>query len=219
MRLRQLHLDRIDRAAVLCAAAPARRAFRHRLRRPDGPQGLARAQTETDRRLQDKNPRRVVQDHGRYRRLLRAGPDHGGSPATSAHGGAEDFRQPPRRHPARAGAAFLAHALRDPRTRHGRYREPDNGVAGRKITLPGHSDVQLRIGDTPPGADPGIHTHDRGYGFRVHRCAMPRNDAELGRLAWPESREIRPSRLTFDLRRSVFTHTDKEIMALQLRPN
>ena len=42
MRLRQLHFDRLDRAAVLCAAAPAGRALGRRFRCADGSQGLAR---------------------------------------------------------------------------------------------------------------------------------------------------------------------------------
>ena len=41
MRLRQFRLDRLDRAAILRAAAPARRAFGRRFRRADGPQGVA----------------------------------------------------------------------------------------------------------------------------------------------------------------------------------
>ena len=99
-------------------------------RRADGPQGLACAQTKADGGFQEQDPRGVVQDHGRHRRLLCAGPDHGGSARSSAHGGAKDFRQPPRRDAARAGAALLAHALGDPRACKGGYREPRERVEG-----------------------------------------------------------------------------------------
>ena len=55
------------------------------------------------------------------------------APETSAHGGAQNLRQPPRRHPARAGAAVFAHALGDPRQRAGGYREPDAGMEGGRV--------------------------------------------------------------------------------------
>ena len=84
--------------------------------------GLAGAEGKAGRGVQDQDPRRMVQDHGRHRHLLRADPDHEGSAEASAHGRARDLRHPPRRHPARASAAFFAHALGDPRCREGRYR-------------------------------------------------------------------------------------------------
>src|SRR6266851_2461577 len=77
----------------------------------------------------------MVQDHGGHRRLLRADPDHERSAGSSAYGGAKDFRQPPRRHPARAGAAFLAHAVGYSRSRNGGYRRADEPVEGREVTL------------------------------------------------------------------------------------
>ena len=77
-------------------------------------EGLAGAQAEAGGGVQDQDPRRVVHHHGRHRHLLRAGSDHEGSAGTSAHDGARDFRHPPRRHPAGAGAALFTHALGDP---------------------------------------------------------------------------------------------------------
>ena len=97
---------------------------RRRLRRADGPQGLARAEGKADQGVQEQDARGVVQDHGRHRHLLRADPDHGGSAETSAHGGAQDLRRAPRRHPARARAALFAHAVGDPRAGDGGHREP-----------------------------------------------------------------------------------------------
>ena len=52
------------------------------------------------------------------------------APETSAHGGAKDFCRAPRRHPARPGAAFFAHALGDPRGGDGGYRRVDERVEG-----------------------------------------------------------------------------------------
>ncbi len=103
------------------------------LRRADGPQGLAGAEAEAGRNLQEQEPRGVVQDHGRHRHLLRAGPDHGGSAKTSAQRGARDFRRASRRDAARAGAALLAHAVGDPRCGDRGYRRTDEGVEGREI--------------------------------------------------------------------------------------
>ena len=40
------------------------------------------------------------------------------------------FVDAPRRHPARAGAALLAHAVGDPRAGKARYRGADGGVEG-----------------------------------------------------------------------------------------
>ena len=86
-----------------------------------------------------KIPRRMVQHHGRYRHLLRAGADHERGAEASAHGRARDFRHPPRRHPARPRAAFLPHPIGDPRRRQGRYRRSDGGVAGGAIATSRHS--------------------------------------------------------------------------------
>ncbi len=92
------------------------------LRCADGPRRLAGAEAETGRGVQDQEPRRVVQDHGRHRHLLRADPDHAGSAAPSAYGRARDLCHAPRRHPAGARAAVFAHAIRDPRCGEGGYR-------------------------------------------------------------------------------------------------
>src|ERR1700676_1271576 len=115
MRLRPVRFDRLDRTAVLRAAAPACRAFGRRLRCPDGSQGMARAEAKTGAGVQDKDPRRMVRDHGRHRHLLRPDPDHAGGAQSPAHGGAKDFCRAPRRHPAGARAALFPHAVRDPR--------------------------------------------------------------------------------------------------------
>ena len=95
-----------------------------RLRRADGPHGVAHAQAETGRCVQDQDPRGMVHDHGRHRRLLRAGPDHGGSTSASAHGGAKEFCQSSRGHPAGTGAPLFAHAVGDPGDRSGGYCKP-----------------------------------------------------------------------------------------------
>ncbi len=84
-------------------------------RRADGPQGVAGFEGETDRGLQEQEPRRLVQDHGRHRHLLCADPHHGGSAEAPAHGRAAGFRRASRRDPARPRPALLAHAVRDPR--------------------------------------------------------------------------------------------------------
>src|ERR1700737_1807953 len=128
MRLRPVRLDRLDRAAILCAAAPARGPNGGRFRRADGPQCLARAEAEAGRNLQDKNPRRVVQDHGRHRHLLRTGPDHERGAAPSAHGGKKYFCRAPRRNAARPRAALFTHAVGDPRGGDGGYCGADAGV-------------------------------------------------------------------------------------------
>ena len=52
----------------------------------------------------------LVHDHGRHRHLLRADPDHGGSAEHPHNAAREIFVNAPRRAPARAGAALLAHA-------------------------------------------------------------------------------------------------------------
>jgi crotonobetainyl-CoA:carnitine CoA-transferase CaiB-like acyl-CoA transferase len=122
MFLRQFHLDRLDRAAVLCAAAPACGLNRCRLRRADGSQGLAGAEGEADRSIQEQDARRLVQDHGGHRHLLRADPDHGGSAKAPTQRRAKNFCRTPRRHPARPRPALFAHALGDPRTDGGGYR-------------------------------------------------------------------------------------------------
>ena len=63
--------------------------------------------------FKSQDPRRVVRDHGRHRRLLRPGAVAVGSAGSSAHGGAQDFRRRRRRGAARARAALFAHALGD----------------------------------------------------------------------------------------------------------
>ena len=88
---------------------------------------------ETHRGVQDQDARRLVQDHGGHRHLLRADPDHGGSPETSAHGGARGLCYAPRRDAAGAGAAFLPHAVGDPRGGDGGDRRGYERVEGREI--------------------------------------------------------------------------------------
>ncbi len=186
MRLRQLHFDRFDRAAVLCVAAPACRAFRRRVRRADGSQGVAFAQAKTGRCVQDQNPRAVVQDHGGHRRLLRAGSDHERSARASSHGGAKDFRQPPRRHPARAGATFFAHALGDPRGRNGGYRKPDERVEGREVTSLSSLRKQGPITtDVSSGKDcgPSIAQHEHSWLWVPARASLGRDDVTTPHLS------------------------------------
>ncbi len=55
MLLRQFHLDRLDRTAILRAAARTCRSLRGVLRRADGPQGLAGAEAEADPSLQEQD--------------------------------------------------------------------------------------------------------------------------------------------------------------------
>src|SRR5260370_3411940 len=76
----------------------------------------------------------MVRDHGGHRRLLRADPDHERSAGSSAPGGAKDFCQPPRRHPARAGAALFTHAIGHKGCGDGGYCRADERVEGRKVT-------------------------------------------------------------------------------------
>ncbi|MEY9152791.1 crotonobetainyl-CoA:carnitine CoA-transferase CaiB-like acyl-CoA transferase [Bradyrhizobium japonicum] len=111
MRLRPFRLDRLDRAAVLRAAPRARGPYRCRFRRADGPQGLARAEAEIAGRVQEQDPRGLVQDHGRHRHLLRPGADHVGSDRASAHGRPQRLPRTPRREAAGAGTKVLAHAI------------------------------------------------------------------------------------------------------------
>ena len=113
MQGRRVHLAGLDRAAILCRTAPARRPRRRALRRPDGCEELAGDEGEDGRGVQDQDPRRMVRDHGRHRRLLRAGAVAVGSAKTSAHGGAQDFRRRRRHNAARAGATVFTHALGD----------------------------------------------------------------------------------------------------------
>jgi hypothetical protein len=40
------------------------------------------------------------------------------------------------------------------------------------------SKERRHFGARPIGREPAIHNHDREHGFRAHRFAMPRNDAE-----------------------------------------
>ena len=95
-------------------------------------EGWAALQEKLVRGVQDQEPRRMVQDHGRHRHLLRADPDHEGSAQPSAHGRARGLCHPPRRHPARAGAALFAHAVGDPRAGKGGYRRCDAASGARR---------------------------------------------------------------------------------------
>src|ERR1700759_2479387 len=114
MFLRPVHLDRLHRNAILRTVAGARGPVGNLLRRASRSRRLAEAERKTGRGVQDQEPRRMVQGHGRHRHLFRAYPDHAGSPQASAHGCARDVRHPPRRHPTRTSPALFAHAFGDP---------------------------------------------------------------------------------------------------------
>ena len=51
---------------------------------PDGSQGMARSEGKIRGAVQDQDPRRMVQDHGGQRHLLRARTEHGGGAQSSA---------------------------------------------------------------------------------------------------------------------------------------
>jgi len=79
-------------------------------------------------------PRRVVRDHGGHRRCF--APVLTMSEALNIRTWRpKDFRQPPRRHQPRR-TTFLAHAVGDPRGRHGGYRKPYKRVEGRAVLSP-----------------------------------------------------------------------------------
>ncbi len=97
--------------------ARAARAHRDRARRPpapDGPQWLAAAARATDCVHQGEDERRMGRGARRHRRVLRAGAADDRGEAASACGRARDHRRARRHRPARARAALLAHAARDP---------------------------------------------------------------------------------------------------------
>ncbi len=75
---------RLDRAAILCAAAEAYRAARAKPARADRPHHLARHANAARAHLQDQDARGMDRDHGADRHLLRAGAAHVGSDAPSA---------------------------------------------------------------------------------------------------------------------------------------
>src|SRR5260370_24866187 len=135
MRLRPVRLDGVVRGAILCAAAPARGPNGGRFRRADGPQCLARGGGEAGGGVKDKTPRRVVEDHGRHRHLLRTGPDHERGAAPSAHGGKKYFCRAPRRNAARPRAALFTHAVGDPRGGDGGYCGADTVVEETVATI------------------------------------------------------------------------------------
>ncbi len=83
---------------------------------------------KADKGVQEQDARRLVQDHGRHRHLLRADPDHGGSAEAPAQRRAQHIRRASRRDATRAGAAFFAHAVRDQGCGEGGYRGTDERV-------------------------------------------------------------------------------------------
>src|SRR5207244_1018574 len=91
-------------------------------------QGLAGTAREAHRNLQDEEPRRMVQDHGRHRYLLCACPNHGGSAKASAQCRAQDLRRASRRHATGARTALLPHAIGDPRCGNRGYWRADERV-------------------------------------------------------------------------------------------
>ena len=116
----ELHLARLDRAAVLRrAAAPHRADRRPAVRQADGqvavagPQGPRCAEV-----FKTQDPRRVVRADGAHRRLLRPGADDGRGGRAPAQRRPPDDRRARRRQAAGAGAALQPHRARDhPRRR------------------------------------------------------------------------------------------------------
>ena len=180
MFLRPLRLDRLDRAAVLRAAARACRSLGFRLRCANGPRGLAGSQGQADAGYQEQDARGLVQDHGRHRHLLCAGADHGGGAEASAHGRAQRVRRAPWCHPACTRAALLAHAVRHPRAGEGGYRcAPRND--GGEFTSPPSTPSPIPPVPPPPA---------RGYSTACARSAGrgragSRRDARRRRCARP----------------------------------
>ena len=148
-------------------AAPHRRRFR----RADGPQRLAGAEGKADKGVQEQEPRRLVQDHGRHRHLLRADPDHGGSAEASAQRRAKDLCRAPRRDAARAGAAVFADAVGDQGCGEGGDCGADERVEGGEVNLrchPGACEARAR--------NPSICVTCRPMDSAAHRFGDARND-------------------------------------------
>src|SRR6478609_1037814 len=53
----------------------------------------------------------------------------------------------------------------------------DRGTVPRTSLM--RSPLTTSFRGAPLGREPGIHTHDRGYGFRAQPCGLPRNDGCL----------------------------------------
>src|SRR3989344_130667 len=104
MRRRQVHLDRVDRTAILRAAAREGRPFRSRLRPADGPAPMGPAKGKAHRAVPFEDARRMVRDHGAYRHLLRPGAEPQGSARTPAQQGARHVHRGGRHPPARPRA-------------------------------------------------------------------------------------------------------------------
>jgi len=106
----------IDRAAILCAAAPACRTDRRRFRRPNA---TARPWPALKEKLTkvflSKTARGLVQDHGGHRHLLRADPDMAEAPKHPHNAARKIFVERHGITPARTRPAFFAHAVGDPR--------------------------------------------------------------------------------------------------------
>src|SRR3954447_3659307 len=158
MRLRPFRLNRLHRAAILRAAARARRPDRRRFRRADGPQGLARAEGKTEDGVQEQDARGLVQDHGRHRHLLCAGADHVGSDRASAYGRPTGVRRAPRRQAAGAGAALFTDDIGGARAGRGGDRRSDEGVEGGALDPRRYNNLRCRL------AKAGTHNHRERFG-------------------------------------------------------
>src|SRR5208282_6162319 len=86
----EVRLDRIDRSKVLRRAVGAFRTEGPGAAAPDGSLGMAGTEGATDRDLQEQDARRMVQNHGGQRRVLRSGAEHGRSAAASAQSPSRD---------------------------------------------------------------------------------------------------------------------------------
>ena len=98
---------------VLRRVAGAVRTEERRTRAPERSRRVARDEAEGRGDLQDQDPRRMVQDHGGQRRLLRAGAEHDRSAEASAQSPSRNLHRRRWRHPAGAGAALQPHSEQD----------------------------------------------------------------------------------------------------------
>ncbi len=108
------------------------RPFKAQMDRADWPD----AEGQAGRRDQDQDPRRVVRDHGRHRRLLRAGARHRRGAQPPAQRRAQDLRRGRGRRAAGARAALLGHSRRDPGPAAGDRRPHDDVLADWGVAEP-----------------------------------------------------------------------------------
>src|SRR6185437_15682117 len=219
MRLRQFHLGRFDRAAILRTAAPACGALGRVLRCADGPQGVARVEGEAGAGVQEQDARGLVQDHGRHRHLLRTGSHHGGSPKPSAHGRATSLRRAPWCDPARPRPALLPHAVHHPRAGGGGDWRAGEGVetvtsfrgARRANPESGDGDIEIRVrADARPGMTGYAACSTLSTPRRIWSSSIDSNSAlklpspkPSSPLRWMNSKKIGPIAFAENICRST----------------